>query len=1642
MDERVSTSPITLSPAGLNLLRASGVPASLDGAGRTLPIAMSCLNKAQGVWPDAPFFEWAQVMSEVNAELERAKESGLADPIALISAANTSNAVLQEVQRWTMHATTAHEVISLALIGRALVIWQQARAVLPAELLRGLHTLRLAKMQKGRRSPAWDALLDTDLTSADQVLQRLESTPPQSPTRDFLAVLSVVLSTSVQPPNRTEALKSNEHPNGADDPTGAPATAEQVSSSADRGTAQLDSEEVTPDEGQGLPGNVPEKSTSPRISARLAAGDYASVAEKLGLHDRDRLLLDDLVAITTQLVPIVQANNLVNRGFATLAMLSLITCTSDHFTLNMGFEPTPDGLWLELQNGAWSWDYGSYLRSGSTQGTDADITPVRVPMPSLLHQVLSDARQRSPSASTVRDLICVIQGEQKFDLEGYRAFLRGLGDSAHPPYQGRFARSYQSCMLSITGSDMLTALLSASFSMSAPAALFYFGPTYETICSTLDQVFHALGLGPATRLLPQLSRAGCEAIPSEDECRTGWKSLVNACNDLRRQCLETREVEERVRLGNSWMEHLCSAFVLQTAHRGTRLELLTAQALLTDHEFGVIHDKDDTTKRERQHARLLPWSPSVQRILAGATECHAVMSELSPDHAVALEANTPLFGKFSAGINGAAEAVASQAVAQIIAHHFAGAAINVGRAIWVTGLDQAGCDRWSIRGLTGHTRDITRVGDAMFDVSPMETARRLHAPMDDVSKQWFGDAEVQSAPRPRKLATSKNLLVTDERAPKRPGVPDPRTLLHPIDAQVLSGWKLAHKIRTSLLRGELPGSAGVLGLLHLTFLDLLPNPEIGIQVLDPEVATAWHCAEPCPALLWSRPHFKHPVWLPVLPSTWMLLTKATPASREDLLAEVEACIRSSKLTEAFAQGCDVWQVLCSCAKAFRRLEMQPTMQVVSHPQVPSPCLNPQSIARLTSPEKCSLEAMSPRAMPSASRARQARGADLAGVSKVLNHLSNQNLRLGERRQRAILAMEGIEALQVEWSATGEWLKEWILEELVRSRDNQPGCYQISSLSTYLSTLLVDTRWTVWDEPSEWDETDWTAFIELINAACRTPEDDKAAEIVPRAKHALAALVRSLLRRGQHVPIQVLQGLAEPTESVPAWDSASSVLISHEDHARAVELVKGWLADEPATLLLATTRAAISTGVPVRSGEVSSLPWDCLTSHGALVISRTGFNNLKTETSIRAVTLDSDTVRTVQDAKILARVFVPGADLLMRGAGNVQDVELDNRALEHWKAALKTVTSDPKARPHSQRAATLQEMTWPGWQGIAKDLTSGTLTQVAAAAWLESLQGKWHRLAQATSAAGQSGIQSALGNYLAGWPFVHAVQALALLPEEAMHPALLRQLSIPTDRYRQAKGRSARSKDDSGNVDVFCSWRWLGKQTGAATAPPATEGKAHPQEQPSMPTSVPADATDLIKLRYLCLTGLGMPALQAHKELGIPWSLAVRLEQLSGSQEERDACTRRARASPGGRGQQADRELCLSETGEQLLTWLLGLQPELLEFLMLALLRDKPAGARVFDDYQRWQDVMQGMPAQLCLVVRRGQAYVPADAVARALRDWPRFQLVPDPKLGRRPAVRLTLVERDNLVMSARLTSVTRIAVLSLQLLRNQKVTKL
>ena len=135
-----------------------------------------------------------------------------------------------------------------------------------------------------------------------------------------------------------------------------------------------------------------------------------------------------------------------------------------------------------------------------------------------------------------------------------------------------------------------------------------------------------------------------------------------------------------------WMEHLCAAFILQVAHRGTRLELLTGQALLTDHELGVIHDKDDTTKRERQHARLMPWTPAVKQILAAAVECHAVIHQTSRGQAVLIQPDSPLFCKFSQATDRAGDSVTSQAIGLVIQRHFKGAPINVGRSIWVTGL--------------------------------------------------------------------------------------------------------------------------------------------------------------------------------------------------------------------------------------------------------------------------------------------------------------------------------------------------------------------------------------------------------------------------------------------------------------------------------------------------------------------------------------------------------------------------------------------------------------------------------------------------------------------------------------------------------------------------------------------------------------------------------------------------------------------------------------------------------------------------------------------------------------------------------------------------------------------------------------------
>ena len=189
------------------------------------------------------------------------------------------------------------------------------------------------------------------------------------------------------------------------------------------------------------------------------------------------------------------------------------------------------------------------------------------------------------------------------------------------------------------------------------------------------------------------------------------------------------------------MSLVCFAFVVQAGHRATRLERLTFGSLFSSSRVLSIFDKDDTVG-QRAQPRLVPVTKAIHDLLAAAIECHAIAQRAG-----------------SRGSTGAAESVfvywsddgmatpVRTAHIALHAREFFTSDVNFGRSQWVTSLDRDGVDRWLIRALTGHARDVSRTVGAYFDVPPLVAADRLREAMETTGHKIFGPATVQHSGR-------------------------------------------------------------------------------------------------------------------------------------------------------------------------------------------------------------------------------------------------------------------------------------------------------------------------------------------------------------------------------------------------------------------------------------------------------------------------------------------------------------------------------------------------------------------------------------------------------------------------------------------------------------------------------------------------------------------------------------------------------------------------------------------------------------------------------------------------------------------------------------------------------------------------------
>lgn len=573
------------------------------------------------------------------------------------------------------------------------------------------------------------------------------------------------------------------------------------------------------------------------------------------------------------------------------------------------------------------------------------------------------------------------------------------------------------------------------------------------------------------------------------------------------------------------------------------------------------------------------------------------------------------------------------------------------------------------------------------------------------------------------------------------------------------------------------------------------------------------------------------------------------------------------------------------------------------------------------------------------------------------------------------------------------------------------------------------------DPAEWTDSEWWSWAMQVNQESKTDAESSVGTELDehfhdRAKFAMAAMVRSLQRRQEYVPFSVTSQLGFASQVMP-HGSASSCLIMAEDHPRSLNILKGWYAEHPADFALAEGRSMISTMVPMRTGDSSSLASNCLTPCGGLIIERTGYNVHKTQNAIRVVPLSESQAALFRAKLFELDTYFGARPLLFRGDGSQSAGLRDQRLAADCSAALKGATGDPSARPHSVRAATLQEIAWPGWERLAAALLNGAASASVCRVWTEEQTSDWTWLARAAAMSGQGDLRSAAGNYLAGWHLLYGIYASASLHDLDPGPAFLRQLGIKDGAFRQARSRALRQSSSFLSENSFNAWGWVTAQImGSKTLPAAVLAKKASQQDsisvtPPKPDHVAPASAEIVrqKLSYLTFRTLGLTSQMALEKTGVPLSSMLALESVFPAESLIAQAVARARQGPEKRGQAANIRMAESENGWLCMSWLLHMSSEHYRLMQQLFFRDS---FKTLNPSVVLRQVASSIPAAFSLQVQLGAAHVsPADLSALAALG-PGLTIVTNARIGARPVVSVHLRHTKNLVVSARLTALARL----------------
>lgn len=1099
----------------------------------------------------------------------------------------------------------------------------------------------------------------------------------------------------------------------------------------------------------------------PGAAGLLKTASYSSMAEAFGVYRYWHWLApEELKAVTRDLVASLQVER-INDDTADFALLSLVSLVIGHdhrCTLKLPLHKNDD-FWFCPTLGCVFVDRGVLLDLSGARGSHGYVLVV---FPRIVVEAIRRRVTERPNAQELGELMR--QTPDDAWLSAVEHFVRGLGDSSHPPCSARLSRSLGPSYIATGTPRVVAAQQTLNWGMGPDSAPSYYGVPASVANSAAARAFEWLELGPAEEL-PADMWSGRPDIPGDDEIRSAWALTGEPV----RQALETFStaptVEASLQLFNTAMVACWRALPLADAGRPQRPDSPRV-ADATVHPRWCRRDDKDT---HLNGARLLLRSAEVADVLSAAIALRQMLivrlRALGVREAQlprTLTADTPaasLFVEVAWKADGSGRLVARSFGDKLLKEHPApwkGPA-NLGRVYWISESVVAP-EPWAEQLLSGHGRNLAHTGSVALSGPVMDLlegcAPFVRRTLQRLALPRFAGGLHAIAPL---RAPELDLRFVDRRGEVRTRPKDiPK---HHVDSDTLPALVVIEECLAELGRGkQMPSAARVLmsmicasGLIH-----------------SGDVAAAWSAlaskatAPDAAWLEWQRPS-RQRICMPKQPKTWV----ATDLCGDlPPLAMAEAELRKW-LTERFpaiqwphTEGATV-VAMCYLAARWVRLHVPPFLVEAYRPEVLAAVFDDISNQRLClgDPRRDIglVEALRPR--QSLRAVEPPANTDLQQVMALLRKHTRRHVQLGghERRARRIgRLLRGRFDLE-HASPVAEMVISWLLHEAGLWEPRSKGRIVPSTWAEYLRRMLplLEQAEREKREPLSFGPKDWLQLGGKILDIADVKDADEAPRVWRERRHALVRMTLLLARDANYPDARSALGTrADPPREPRYRPAKASALVTNFDIETGAWLLQLMRQDWPLASLQHEAQLRVTFDTCARADESNALAMTDISADRRQAAFRPhNFTHLKREWNHRTNGLRPATTAVLQKVVELLTSLPKRPKFIFSQQDSVIDLRL-GRAMQARNAEmLRQITGNECLAWHALRGAGLMQRLAPGWELDILAYLQGPLLLRHAQSLMEKLAGtSVSHFADALGCSGHLSPGVPIKNYLTAWPY--------------------------------------------------------------------------------------------------------------------------------------------------------------------------------------------------------------------------------------------------------------------------------------------------